>query len=176
MEELSRTKKKLAAQSMQKLGESLVDLPEAELKTMEIPEKLKDAVRFAKSLKKHGARRRQMQYIGSIMRDIDPSPVMEALDRITLGRTIAAGKFKKIEQWRDRLITNSMDTKTGSSSDKNQVEAFLEEYPDTDRRRISQLVRNAVKELEQKKGSKSSRSLFRYIKEIMEKNEPETPT
>ena len=110
-----------------------------------------------------------MQYIGSIMRDIDPSPVMEALDRITLGRTIAAGKFKKIEQWRDRLITNSMDTKTGSSSDKNQVEAFLEEYPDTNRRRISQLVRNAVKELEQKKGSKSSRSLFRYIKEIMEK-------
>lgn len=174
MDELSRTKKKLKAESLQRLGEQLVALPEAELNTMEIPHDLKAAVMFAKSLTKHGARRRQMQYIGSVMRDIDPDSIIEAMDRITLGRAVAAGKFKEMEQWRDRLVKAGMGV-TSPEDSNSPLETFLENYPGADRRRLSQLVRNAVKELRLKKGNKSSRALFRYIREIMEGDETEAP-
>ncbi len=82
MEQLSKTRKKKEALSLQALGEQLVKLSSAQLKSIDLPMVLLNAVTLAKSLKKHGAMLRQMQYIGALMRKHDSAPIQEALHRI----------------------------------------------------------------------------------------------
>ncbi len=78
----SRTQKKNEAKALQRLGEQLLALPLSQLETMEVPDELIKAIKSARKIKSHGARRRQIQYIGAIMRHIDPEPIKTALDRI----------------------------------------------------------------------------------------------
>jgi ribosome-associated protein len=90
MEPLSKTQKKKEALSLQALGERLVHLSSEQLRKIDLPEDILAAVTLAKTIKKHGARDRQMQYIGCLMRKCDPQPVQEALLRIEQGRPAGA--------------------------------------------------------------------------------------
>lgn len=78
----SRTRIKNEYKALQRLGEQLVALPFGQLETMGLPDELLTAIKFAWKIKSHGARRRQIQYIGALMRHIDPQPIETALDRI----------------------------------------------------------------------------------------------
>jgi len=78
----SRTRKKNEDRALQRLGEQLVALPSGLLESMELSDELLTAIEFARKIRKHGARRRQIQYIGALMRHIDPQPIETALDRI----------------------------------------------------------------------------------------------
>jgi ribosome-associated protein len=78
----SRTRKKKEDRALQRLGEQLVALPSGQLETIALPDELRTAVEFARKISKHGARRRQIKYIGALMRHIDPQPIQIALDRI----------------------------------------------------------------------------------------------
>ena len=78
----SRTQRKNEDRARQRLGEQLVTLPPGQLGALELPEELLEALAFARKVKSHGARRRQMQYIGTLMRHIDPQPIQAALDRM----------------------------------------------------------------------------------------------
>lgn len=78
----SKTQKKREDRELQRLGEALVSLPSEQLKSMDLPEELLEAIEFARKIKRHGARRRQIQHIRVIMRHIDPEPIQTALDRI----------------------------------------------------------------------------------------------
>jgi ribosome-associated protein len=82
MEQVSKTKKKNEALSLQALGEKLATLSSDQLKHMDLPEDLLTAVTLVKTIKKHGGRLRQMQYIGSLMRKQDPAPIQDALQRM----------------------------------------------------------------------------------------------
>ena len=84
-ENKSRTRKKNEDRALQRLGEQLVALPSGQLETMELPDELLTAIKFARKIKNHGARRRQIQYIGALMRHIDPQPIETALDHIRPG-------------------------------------------------------------------------------------------
>jgi len=81
----SRTRKKNEDRALQRLGEQLVALPFGQLETMDLPDELRTAIKFARSIKSHGARRRQIRYIGALMRQIDPQPIETALDRVRSG-------------------------------------------------------------------------------------------
>ena len=81
----SRTQKKKEDRALQRLGEQLVALPLGQLETMELPVELLAAIKLAHKIKSHSARRRQIQYIGTIMRYIDPQPIEAALQRIRAG-------------------------------------------------------------------------------------------
>ena len=85
MDEKSRTRKKNEDRALQRLGEQLVALPSGQLETIGLTDELLEAIEFARKIKKHGARRRQIQYIGALMRHIDPQPIETALERIRLG-------------------------------------------------------------------------------------------
>lgn len=78
----SRTRIKNEYKALQRLGEQLVALPFGQLETMGLPDELLTAIKFAWKIKSHGARRRQIQHIGALMRHIDPQPIETALDRI----------------------------------------------------------------------------------------------
>jgi ribosome-associated protein len=81
----SRTRKKNEARALQRLGEQLVALPSGQLETMALPDELLTAIELARKIRSHGARRRQIQYIGALMRHIDPQPIETALERIRSG-------------------------------------------------------------------------------------------
>ncbi len=81
MEQLSKTQKKKEALSLQALGEQLVKLSSQQLRNIDLPMDILNAVTLAKSLKQHKALVRQMQYIGTLMRKHDPAPIQDALQR-----------------------------------------------------------------------------------------------
>lgn len=156
MDYKSRTQKKKEAEALQVLGEKLANLSHEQIKDIDLPDDIYEAVRFAKTIKSRGARRRQMQYIGTLMRNIDPGPVMEAIRNIEEGDLKKAAAFREIETWRDELV----------SGNKALMEEILKQCPETDRQQLNRLVRNAIKERGSHKPPKSSRALFRYLANI----------
>lgn len=81
----SRTQKKKEDQALQRLGEQLVSLNSGQLETMDLPDELLEAIEFARKIKSHGARRRQIKHIGALMRQLDPQPIEMALSRMRSG-------------------------------------------------------------------------------------------
>jgi ribosome-associated protein len=152
----SKTQKKKEATYLQELGERLVNLSAEQIKDIDLPEEIHDAVRSAKTIKSHGAYRRQMQYIGALMRKIDPGPVQEALDKIEQGYYKSTLAFREIENWRDELIAGK-----GSL-----IKDILAKCPDADRKKIERLVQRAIKEKEHSNPPGASRTLFRYLRDI----------
>jgi ribosome-associated protein len=152
----SRSQIKREMKSLQKTGERLVELSHDQIRDIEMPEPLMEAVFLAKKTKAHGARKRQIQFIGSLMRKIDVTSINDALHEIDRGRSARDAEFHMIETWRDDLI-NGKET---------PIEEILEKFPEADRQRLRQLVRNARKEDHEKKPPHSSRALFRYIKKL----------
>ena len=152
----SKTEKKKEAHSLQELGERLLKLSKDQMDDIEMPEDLYNAIEFAKTIKSFGALKRQMQYIGTLMRKIDSGPIHEALDNIEQGNYKKAMEFKEIEKWRDELIAGN----------KELIEELLVQYPGADRQQLTQFVRNANRETSNNKPPKSSRSLFRYLLKI----------
>jgi len=158
MDYKSKTQKKREAHSLQKLGEKLLQLSKAQIKEIDIPEEVLDALNLARTIKSHEGLRRQVQFIGSLMRKIDSDSIQQAVDQIEQGNYKKALEFKETEQWRDQLISGNNDL----------MNEILNQY-DVDRQQLSQLVRNARKEVGSNKPPKSSRILFRYLREIRSK-------
>ncbi len=153
---ISKTQKKREAEALQKLGEKLVKLSRQQLGEIDMPEEIREAVVLARAMKSHGAIRRQMQYIGNLMRKIDSETIQDAITEIEEGSYRKAQAFKETEKWRDELIAGN----------KALMQEILDTYPEADRQQLSQLVRNAIKEKEKNNPPKSSRVLFRYLNSI----------
>jgi ribosome-associated protein len=154
MELLSKTQKKKEALSLQAMGERLVTLSDEQLKDIGLPSVMFNAVTLAKKLKKHGARSRQMQYIGTLMRKFDPRPVQEALQRMEQGNREQSAEHRKIEIWRDELIAGN----------DLLIERFVLQFPLADRLELTVLVQKAREERAlDAPAPRASRSLFRYL-------------
>ena len=154
----SRTQLKKEAIALQKIGEKLVQLSDEQLRRMDLPAQLIDAIVDIRSMTSHGARRRQMQYIGSLMRHVDVAPIEKALLEIEQGEYQRARVFHRVESWRDRLV----------DGDDEAMMEILDAFPRADRQRLGQLVRSARKEKQNNKPPKSARNLFRYLRELSE--------
>jgi ribosome-associated protein len=154
MELLSKTQKKKEALSLQAMGERLVTLSDEQLKDIGLPSVMFNAVTLAKKLKKHGARSRQMQYIGTLMRKFDPRPVQEALQRMEQGNREQSAEHRKIEIWRDELIAGN----------DLLIERFVLQFPLADRLELTVFVQEAREERAlDAPAPRASRSLFRYL-------------
>jgi len=151
----SRTKKKLHVEALQKLGAALIDLPETQLDALALPAALLAAVREARRITSHEARRRQVQYIGKIMRSIDPEPVRAGLAAIA-GRSAATrAQHRNLERWRDRLI-----------ADDAALTAFADEHVSADLQGLRTLIRNARREISENRPPRAQRALFRMLREV----------
>jgi len=150
--------------ALQELGEALVALSDERLAGLGLPEALLDAVRDAKriAVSKHGAQRRQRQYVGRIMRDVDPGPIRAQLDAIEGQSRSHAAWLHRIERWRERLL-----------KEDDALTELLTDVPDADVPRIRALIRNAQREQREGKPPKSFRELFQILRELIP--EPMTP-
>lgn len=155
--EKSRTQIKREMEALQALGEELVHLPLETLNGMGLPPDLLEAVRFAQGLTKRGARKRQLQFIGRLMRAVDPAPIRKFLAERHQQSTHNARAFKTAEQWRDLLM---------SGSDEPLAE-IRERFPRSDHRRLARLVRNARKAHAAGASPKAGRPLFRFLMSLL---------
>lgn len=153
MEKISRTQKKRAAQALQKLGEQLVHLSDAQFALLKLPEELMEAVSMARQIKQHEARRRQLQYIGRLMRHFDQSQVEAAIEKINAGESDQKRRFKLVERWRDELVGGNDERLTW----------LVEKYPAIDPVELNQMVKNARGDHPQTNPKKAGRALFRYL-------------
>ena len=152
----SRTQRKNEDTALKTLGQELVDLSPEQLQHIDISDEILDAVRFARKITRHGARRRQFQRIRALLRDADVESIQKSLEILKRGHNRQTLAFKKLEKWRDVL-------KEGNSA---LIEEILSICPDAERQHLTQLARNANKEYLSGKGVKSSRILFRYLSRI----------
>ena len=152
---VSRTKKKQQVEELQKLGAALIELPSAQLDTLGLPAQLLAAVRDAQRFTSHGALRRQVQFIGKIMRKIDPAPVRAAVAAISSQSAASRASQKRLEQWREKLI-----------ADDAALTQFAGEHAGADLQAMRTLIRNARKEIAESKSPRAQRELFRLIREF----------
>jgi ribosome-associated protein len=144
--------------ALQKLGVELVALSRDQLKKIDLPERLRDAILDAQRFTQHEAHRRQLQYIGKIMRDIDAAPLQAALDEINGISTAATLRLQRLERLRAQLM-----------EDESVCSDIARDYPGADIQLLRQLRRNAIKEAHQNKPPGAYRELFRVLRE-MQKN------
>ncbi len=153
----SKSARKRQMTALQKLGEAMVELSDKELARMPIEdERLKEVIVEARGIRSHSARRRHLQLVGKLMRDVDPAPIQQALDELHQRRRGAADAFKALEDWRDRLIREG----------DGAIQAALDTWPQADRQQLRQLIRQHQKEASTGKPPAASRKLFRYLREL----------
>ena len=155
-ESLSKTQRKKHMHELQELGAELVELSEQQLATIELPELLLDAVMSARRITKFEARRRQLQYIGKLMRSIDPEPIRERVDAYRAISRKHTARLHLVERWRTRLL-----------EDEHALTELLNEYPQADATGLRVLVRNALREREAGDPPKSFRALFQLLSDVV---------
>ncbi len=156
----SKTRLKAEADAAQEVGRKLVELPKDKLNKLQLEESLRDAIAEAKRLTANVAIRRQLQYIGRLMRDTDLAPIVDQLQRWEGKHQEENARFHHMERWRTRML-----------EDDKVLEEFIQLFPQVEVQRLRTLIRNAQKEHLANKPPKSSRELFKMIREIMEKSE-----
>ena len=150
---VSKTKRKQEMHELQALGAALVELPESQLDFLD--QELRNAVLEAKRISSHEARRRQLQYIGRLMRDIDPAPIRARLDQITGSSTQANARHKRLEALRARLL-----------ADDEALTEFAAAHPSADLQTLRALIRNSRVEREEGRPPRAYRELFRLLQSI----------
>lgn len=154
---VSKSQRKRDMLALQALGESLVKLKAEQLGKIPLPEQLHQAVREAQRIKSHSAHKRQLQYIGRLMRELDASPIREAMETLEARSAQASAQLHHLERWRERLIAEG-DAALGE---------LLDEHPGADRQHLRQLIRAAQREQTQNGPHGHARALFRYLRELL---------
>jgi len=148
----SRSARKREVEALQKMGERLLQLTPAQRARIPLPDDLKRAVEDALKIKSHGALRRQRQYIGRLMREVDVEPVRAALANLDRQHGNEVHAQHRLEQWRDRLLAEG----------EQALDAVLAEFPAAERSRLASLVRQAVADA----SPRGRRELFRYLRDL----------
>ena len=153
---VSKSEIKRDAEDLKQLGEKLGNLTKANLTKVPLDDSLKDAIELAQRLQKE-ARRRQLQYIGKLLRSIDAEPIREALEKIENKHNQQQAMLHKLEILRDELVAKGDVALTD----------LLNEHPSADRQQLRNLIRAAQKEKEQNKPSKAYREIYQILKTLI---------
>lgn len=156
----SKTQLKQQSKELQQLGEDLAALAADKLDAIEMPESLRDAIDTYQRTRSHEGRRRQMQYIGKLMRGVDETPLREAVATLELGSAQSTFVLHEAERWRAELV-----------ADDAALQRWIDAHPDTDAQHLRSLVRAARRDaaglgVEQRQ-PRSMRELFQFIRPFL---------
>ena len=154
----SKSQRKREAQALQQLGAKLAKLSPNQLETIPLPADLKEAVAGAQLMTQRGAHKRQLLYIGKRLRQIDPTPIQQALATLEHESAADKARHRQLEHLCAALI----------DGDQDRLQTVVQAHPEADRQHIRQLVRNAAREQQQNKPPASRRALFRYLRQLKE--------
>lgn len=153
----SKSQLKREMDALQALGARLIELGKERLAKIDMPDELREAVRDAQRFTKHEARRRQLQYIGRLMRNLDPAPIQAAIDEVDGISAAANARMHALERLRERLL-----------EDESVLNEIGRRNAAADFQQLRQLRRNALKERAEKKPSRAFRELYRVLRELEE--------
>jgi ribosome-associated protein len=156
----SKSARKRASDDLQALGEELIELPESEFEALSLPENLRDAVLLARRITAHGGLYRQKQYIGKLMRKIDPEPIRQALQARHERERVATLRFRRLEHWRDRLVREGHPALEQFAAECGEVNPAL-------MKELTRLTDKAHREHVQQLQSVSGRELFRKLRDAL---------
>ncbi len=148
----SRSQRKRDAEALQALGKELTELSSEQREKINLPESLREAIEDLAKMKSFGARRRQLQLIGKLMRSLDATSVREAIDRATSKSKAAVASQHRAERLRDAMLARD-----------DAITDFVKTAPEIDVQKLRQLVRSARKEASTGKPPKSARELYRFL-------------
>lgn len=157
-QEKSKSQLKREAHALTDLGEALVNMSAEQLTRIPLSEALQEAIQLARKITKHGGRKRQLQYIGKLLRNEDTTPIQESLEKIRIEHSRRDSAFHRLEQWRDRLLEEG-DSALGE---------LVEQFPAADRQHLRQLIRKANQEFRQNKPPAAARQIFHYLRDLMD--------
>jgi len=148
----SKTQRKKAMHDLQVLGEELVRLPRDKLQRLELSEELREAVAFAHRVTSHEGRRRHMQYLGKLMRQVDADAIRAQIADATGESRAAVALMHAAESWRDRLI-----------ADDAQLTVFVAAHPGADVQWLRATIRAARREAAATQAPRHARELYRWL-------------
>jgi ribosome-associated protein len=148
----SKSQRKREMTALQDLGESLLKLSAAELDRIDLPETLRAAIADMARMRSHEARRRQLQYIGRLMRQLDPQPLRAAIDHATGESKQAVALMHRCERLRDALL-----------ADDEALDGVLAELPGADVQQLRATIRAARREHKEGRPPKHARQLYRWL-------------
>lgn len=154
---LSKTRRKQNMHELQELGERLTELNDTQLAALDIPDELREAAVDARRITKHEARRRHMQYIGKLMRSVDPSRIRDRMaewDGVSVEATAA---LHHIERWRDQMV-----------EDDAALAKFMSEHPRADSQRLRAMIRSVREDRAAGRPARQFRELFRELRRTIE--------
>jgi len=151
---VSKTRRKRDMHALQSLGASLVELSAAHLERMTLPEALAQAVQEARRIASHEARRRQVQYIGKLMRGLDAEPIRAQLAAVLGGSAEERARHQRLEHWRARLL-----------EDDGALTEFVHAHPTGDVQQLRALIRGARREQADGRPPRAFREMFRVLRE-----------
>ena len=154
---LSKTARKREAERLQDIGRRLGALSADALSQLHLPAALQTALEDYQRFPSHGAKRRQLQFIGKLMRDLDTAHLETQLAALDGESAQARHQFKRIEQWRERLI-NEPDALT----------EFIAAYPSVDRQHLRQQLKKLADCQDEQQHKNQARQLFRHLREIVD--------
>lgn len=162
----SKSQLKRDMQALQDLGEQLAALPAHRIDVLDAPDTLRQALREMQRIRSHEGRRRHAQYIGKLMRKIDPAPLRQALADATGESRGAVARMHALEDWRTRLL-----------QDDAALTAFLHDHPHADALTLRQLVRAARAEQAAGKPPRQYRALYQHLKTFLDTpdHDPDKP-
>jgi ribosome-associated protein len=158
----SKSARKREALDLQSLGEALIELPPAELAALGLPEPLQEAIVAARGITSRGAGSRQRQFIGKLMRKVDPEPIRAALARRREADRARLHVERRIERWRDRLLAD----------EPTAWRELQSSFPDAPTDRLRSLVKQARAERDSARSSTAARKLFRRLRELLREGRP----
>lgn len=174
-DEPSRTDRKRESTELQKLGEELLTLRSDLMERLSLPDKLVDALDQARRISNFEGLRRQMQFVGKLMRQLDADTleaVRTALAQQHSGSASDALALHQVEQWRDRLI-----------DDDTALSDWVQQYPQSDSQQVRALIRQARRDAkptvagETPRHGKAYRELFQLIRaQLHDPKDNEEPT
>ena len=149
----SKGARKRESQALQELGEELIGLPDSVFEQLDLPETLREAILAARTMTSRGALLRQRQFIGRLMRKIDPGPVREAIDKHRLRQRSSGARFHEVEDWRDRLLSDGMAA----------MPALRAAAASVDTAEVGRLLESIERAHDAKSRRSAARALFRYL-------------
>lgn len=152
----SKTKIKKQMHDLQDIGKTLTELSNEKLRELDLPEKLLEALTEFKRINKFGAQKRQLQYIGKLMREVETAPILSKLEAWSGTSRQHTAWLHQVEHWRDRLLEQP-----------DALTELLAAHPDADAQHLRALIRNAQKEKEAGKPPKSYRELFQVLRDVI---------
>ena len=154
----SKTQLKRESDALQRLGKDLLSLPDSRLALLEMDDILRFALRDGKKITAHEGKRRQLQYIGKLMRKVDPAPLREAVAAFKLGHAHDQLRLHQLEALRSQLVESD-----------EVLQTYITEHPGADVQQLRSLVRAARKDaaaLPEARSGRGFRELFQFLKEV----------